>query len=180
MDVDADRQRALDAVVAALDMPAEGLKVTMVTDAGTDDLRFFEVEDVDADEHGPGRVYAIGALVGPERTPELARERLVDLTVRALGASGSARTMARTFALLESADEPVLPILEPGDTAYLLPEWLMHVTMPAVETAADGSRVYSFWLTSGVIPLWRVVLTVAPDGSHDLDATEIDELVDDG
>ncbi len=165
------QQLAKAAVADALGVEGDEAEITFVDDVALPGMRFFEVEIGDGDEYAIGAVMEDGEVV-------FERDVLTRRALAALGPAATAQRLARIIGFLEAADEAARPVLASSDLEDLKPEWREHARLPEVEDSAAG-RVYRFWVTSGQVPLWRVVLTVPPAGEATFERTEIWDIEED-
>lgn len=153
-----DEQAVTKAVRAAIGAP--GAEVTLLDDVLVPGLSVFSAQ-VTASRGGysTGVVTAGGEVV--LKMPETAR-RVLD----ALGADASAVAVARVVGFLEGSVDPTYPVYNQAELDKIgKPGWRSRAALPTSSKAADGARVYEYWVRCGEPPLWRTRLTVAADGA---------------
>lgn len=161
-----DEQAVTKAVRAALGAPAA--EVTILEDVRVPGLSVFSAQ-ISASRGGysTGVVTAAGEVF--TKFPESSR-RVMD----ALGPDASAVVVARVVGLLEGSVDPTYPAYNQVELDKILkPAWRSRAALPTVAKAADGARVYEYWVRCGEPPLWRSRLSVARDGAVSLSKDDI-------
>ncbi|MEZ4268695.1 MAG: hypothetical protein R3F39_20240 [Myxococcota bacterium] len=161
-----DQQAVTKAVRAAIGAPTA--EVTVLEGVNLPGLSVYSAQ-ISASRGGysTGVVTAAGEVFS--KFPESAR-RVMD----ALGPDAGAVPVARVVGFLEGSVDPTYPAYNQVELDKILkPAWRSRAALPTVSKAADGTRVYEYWVRCGEPPLWRTRLSVAPGGGVSISTDDI-------